>query len=142
MQDDMLILQPLVVLVAWSLVMMAWMYATRIPAISRMKIPLDPNVPGAEAMNKLPPEVRWKADNYNHLMEQPTLFYALALALALLGYGDGMNLYLAWACVLSRIVHSLVQAIGNNITLRFAVFNFSSLCLLIMTVNAIRLVFM
>ena len=83
------ILQPVVALLVWTFVMWVWMYATRIPAISQYKIELDSNVPPRDLMNKLPPSVRWKADNYNHLMEAPTLFYAVALTLAVAGAGNG-----------------------------------------------------
>ncbi|MBA4151583.1 MAG: hypothetical protein C0509_03390, partial [Acinetobacter sp.] len=86
----------------------------------------------------LPAEVRWKADNYNHLMEQPTLFYAIALALALLGQGDGINLWLAWTYVVIRVLHSLLQALVNKIELRFVLFFLSSLALIGLTVNALR----
>src|SRR5689334_13970708 len=104
------ILGPVVALVAWTMLMWAWMYATRIPAIYAMKMRLDPNAPRGEQMATLPPNVRWKADNYNHLFEQPTIFYAIALTPALMGQGGGLNLTLAWAYVGVRVVHSLVQA--------------------------------
>ena len=71
------ILAPLVALILWSFVMWAWLYATRIPAIVKNRIRLDPHRPAAEFNAQLPAEVRWKADNYNNLMEQPTLFYAV-----------------------------------------------------------------
>ena len=74
-------------LVLWSLVMWAWLYATRIPAMVRLKVEYDPRRPSSEFDSVMPPEVRWKADNYNHLMEQPTIFYATALTLALMGIG-------------------------------------------------------
>jgi hypothetical protein len=134
------ILAPLVALVVWSLVMWAWMYATRLPAIFRTRMKLDPYAPRGEQMNQLPPEVRWKADNYNHLMEQPTLFYAITLALALLGEGAGLNAGLAWGYVALRVVHSLVQALINKIELRFTLFVLSSLVLVALTFNAARAV--
>jgi hypothetical protein len=90
---------------------------------------------------RLPPEVRWKADNYNHLMEQPTLFYAVALTLALVGAGDGINLTLAWAYVGLRVVHSLIQAMVNIIVLRFGVFMAASMVLLALAVRAAMTVF-
>jgi hypothetical protein len=93
------ILAPLIALVLWSFVMWAWLYATRIPAIVRNRIVLDPQRPAEEFRAQFPASVRWKADNYNHLMEQPTLFYAVTLALALLGAGAGLNLALAWLYV-------------------------------------------
>ncbi len=132
------ILAPVVSLVAWSMVMWAWMYVTRIPAIRRARMKLDPNARRGEQMSTLPPEVRWKADNYNHLMEQPTLFYAVALSLALLGRGGGANLALAWAYVGMRVVHSIVQATWNKIEVRFSTFFLSSLLLVALVVDACR----
>lgn len=130
------ILAPVVALISWSMVMWAWMYATRIPAIGAAKMQLDSNAPRGEQMSSLPPNVRWKADNYNHLMEQPTIFYALAISIALLGEGNGVNLYLAWAYVVLRIIHSLVQSVSNKIEIRFLLFALSNVPLLALTVNA------
>ena len=130
------ILAPIVALVAWTMVMWLWMYLTRIPAISRAQMKLDPNAPRGEQMSQLPASVRWKADNYNHLMEQPTLFYAICLCLALMGLGEGSNLLMAWGYVGLRVVHSLVQVLINKIELRFAVFMLSSLLLIGLTFNA------
>src|ERR1700751_1171486 len=107
--------------------MWAWLYATRIPAIRKNKIALDPQQ-SKEAFNaQKPPNVRWKADNYNHLMEQPTLFYAVALVLALVNAGSAFDSGLAWTYVGLRIVHSLVQATVNIILFRFAIFMAASL---------------
>jgi hypothetical protein len=117
------------------------MYATRIPAIRNAKLVLDPNAPRGEQMATLPPRVRWKADNYNHLMEQPTVFYAVALALGVIGEGGGTNATLAWVYVALRVVHTFVQTLVNKIEVRFGVFVLSSLVLIALTVNAARVVF-
>lgn len=130
------ILAPIVALVAWSMIMWTWMYATRLPAMFKAKMKSDPYAPRGEQMNQLPANVRWKADNYNHLMEQPTIFYAIALTLALMDAGSGINLTLAWAYVGLRVAHSLVQAIINKIELRFVIFVLSSLALIGLTFNA------
>ena len=135
------ILAPVMALVLWSLVMWAWLYATRIPAMRKARIRLDPDVPPGTLTQTLPPQVRWKADNYNHLMEQPTIFYATALALAVAGSGGGLNLWLAWAYVGLRIAHSLVQALVNLILLRWALFMASSLVLVVLAVRAAMRVF-
>ena len=135
------ILTPIVILVAWSLVMWLWMYATRLPAMGRMKMRLDPEVPPKTLMEQLPASVRWKADNYNHLMEQPTLFYAIALVLAVNEAGSGLNVIFAWFYVILRIIHSLVQTLGNNIMIRFAVFMLSTICLIGLTWGALVVVF-
>ncbi|MGB1581203.1 MAG: MAPEG family protein [Nevskiales bacterium] len=138
---DTAILQPVIALVAWSMLMWLWMYITRIPAIQKAKMQLDPEAVNGVQMSTLPAKVRWKADNYNHLMEQPTIFYATAISLALLGAGSGINLTLAWGYVGLRVVHSLVQSLVNKIEVRFAVFSLSSLLLIAMIFNAACLVF-
>jgi hypothetical protein len=135
------ILAPPIALVLWSFVMWGWLYATRIPAITRNNIVYDPRRPAHEFHDQLPAQVRWKADNYNNLMEQPTLFYAVTLTLAMLGAGGDLNICLAWLYVLLRIAHSLVQAVINAVMLRFALFMAGSLVLLVMSVRAALIVF-
>ena len=134
-------LAPVIALVAWTAVMWGWMYATRIPAILRLRIRLDGNLPRGEQMATLPPRVRWKADNYNHLLEQPILFYAIALSLALLDDTSTMSVALAWSYVALRVVHSLWQALVNRIPVRFALFAVSSLVLFALLARAAMQVF-
>jgi hypothetical protein len=135
------ILGPVIALVLWSFVMWFWLYATRIPAMAKAKVKLDPSRTAADLAALLPPNVRWKADNYNHLMEQPTLFYAVALSLAVLGGGDSLNSWLAWAYVALRVLHSLVQATVNVILVRFTIFAVASIVLLIMAIRTALLIF-
>src|SRR5262245_5911423 len=125
---------PVLALVAWTFVMWVWMYATRIPAMQRAKIDVAELSRTGAALD-LPPEVARVADNYNHLHEQPTIFYAVALAAAVAGAGDALNVGLAWFYVATRVAHSLVQATRNVIPLRFAVFALGSLTLLLLLVR-------
>jgi hypothetical protein len=134
------ILAPVTALLLLTCVMWLWMYATRLPAVSQAKMRLDPYLPKGHQMAELPAQVRWKADNYNHLLEQPTLFYAVAFTLALLGAGDGLNLALAWAYVGLRIIHSLHQALWNKIEVRFLIFAVSSLVLIALVMRAAMLI--
>jgi hypothetical protein len=137
------ILKPAVVLMAWTMLMWAWMYATRIPAMRAAKLdPNDLSKPGAAKLDALlPPQVQWKAHNYNHLHEAPTVFYAVAIVLAIVGEGAGYNLWLGWLYVAVRILHSLVQATVNVIVLRFAIFAVSSLVLAVLVARAAMAVF-
>jgi hypothetical protein len=135
------LLAPVLVLVLWTAVMWAWMYATRIPAIVNARMRLDPMAPRGQQMSELPARVRWKADNYNHLLEQPPLFYATALALVLMGDVSSTSLWLAWAYVALRIVHSLWQALVNHIQTRFALFSLSSLVLFALAIRAAMILF-
>lgn len=130
------LLGPVIGLALWTFVMWAWMYATRIPAIRRARMQLDSDAPRGQQMSELPARVRWKADNYNHLMEQPTVFYAVALALAVLGDESHASLVLGWAYVGLRVAHSVLQATVNKIEARFALFLLSGLVLLALTVRA------
>lgn len=130
------LLVPVVTLVAWTFVMWLWMYATRIPAMRRAEMKLDATAPRGEQMATLPAHVRWKADNYNHLMEMPTLFYAIAIVLSLVSNDPSLDAKLAWAYVALRVVHSVFQASINRIEIRFVLFVFSSFVLLAMTVRA------
>jgi hypothetical protein len=130
-------LAPVLALVAWTLVMWIWMYATRLPAMQRARVdPQDAARPGSLA-GLLPASVNRVADNYNHLHEQPTIFYALMFYLALAGGADATAAALAWAYVGLRVVHSLVQATHNRVVLRFVVFATSSLVLLTMTAREV-----
>ena len=137
------ILAPVIALIAWSLAMWVWMYATRIPAMNAAKIDTKNLVGGSGADLKavIPAQAQWPADNYNHLMEQPTLFYAVALVLALVGGGGGLNLWIAWAYVGLRVVHSVVQATFNRVIIRFSIFSLSTLCLIALTIHAAMHVF-
>lgn len=132
------ILQPVVVLTIWTMVMWAWMYATRIPAMGKANLSDEEltTLTSAKLDTALPPHVQWKAYNYNHLHEAPTVFYAIAIILAIIGEGDGTNAALGWAYVGLRVVHSLIQATVNKVMLRFAVFVLSSLVLMALILRA------
>jgi len=132
------ILAPVVALVAWTLVIMIWMVVTRFAAMRRKGISLKGRVGTRTGALEgvIEDHVNWKAHNYTHLVEQPTLFYAIALTLALLDFGGGINLYLAWAYVALRIAHSLVQVTVNIVLYRFILWILSSLALIGLTVHA------
>lgn len=143
MMTGMGILQPVIALAGWTMVMWAWMYVTRIPAMSKAGIDgtkLVGSTPGS-LREKLPETVSWKADNYNHLHEAPTVFYAVAITLAIIGQGDGLNALLGWIYVGLRVAHSLVQATVNRVMVRFVLFALSSLVLIALTLHAAMALF-
>ena len=137
------ILKPVAVLAAWTMVMWLWMYFTRVPAMQKAGIDVGKLTGGTgRALDDLlPGKVQWIAHNYNHLHEAPTVFYAVALSLALIGQGDGLNAMLAWVYVGLRIVHSLVQALWNRIAVRFVLFVLSSIALIALVVRLVLAVF-
>ncbi|MEP3224643.1 MAG: MAPEG family protein [Parasphingorhabdus sp.] len=132
------ILAPAALLVIWSLIMLFWMASTRLPAAKKLGIDITekPGGRGPDIDPSMPDKVAWKSHNYTHLMEQPTLFYATVVILAISGAGTGLNLWLAWTYVVLRIVHSIWQVTVNLVNVRFMLFLASTICLIIMAVNA------
>lgn len=137
------ILQPTVALMIWTMIMWAWMYATRIPAMQKAQVDVNRLVsdPDASLDRTLPASVQWKAHNYNHLHEQPTVFYAVAIVLAMIGEGDGPNAFLAWIYMGLRVIHSIVQVTANKVMVRFVLFALSSLVLIVLIADAAIAVF-
>ncbi|MEL7680440.1 MAPEG family protein [Citromicrobium bathyomarinum] len=127
------ILQPVVALMIWTMIMWVWMYATRIPAMQKNP-DIDANrlvgATGASLRAMLPDRVNWKADNYNHLHEQPTVFYAVGIVLAIIGAGDGVPALLAWIYAGLRVIHTIVQVTANRVLVRFVLFAVSSIVLM------------
>ena len=136
------ILSPVVALLLLTSAVWVWMYITRLPAVRQAGMKLDPHLPKGQQMSELPARVRWKADNYNHLLEQPTLFYAVALTLALLGAGEGLNVTLAWCYVGLRVVHTLQQTLWNKIEVRFVLFSLSTLVLITLIIRAASVIWL
>ena len=137
------IFAPAVALVLWSLLMLAWLAAARLPAMARAGIALG-TIVGSRGVNLegvVPDRVNWKSHNYTHLMEQPTIFYATVVILGVVGAGDGINLMLAWAYVVLRIAHSVVQSVWNRVAVRFVLFSAATVALLLLALNAARAVF-
>ena len=130
------ILGPAIALMIWTMIIWVWMYATRIPAMSKAPGIESPakmvGSTGASLRQELPDPVNWKADNYNHLHEAPTLFYAIVIILAILGQGDGMNAFLAWIYTGLRVAHSIVQVTANRVIVRFVLFALSSVVLMVL----------
>ena len=132
------LLGPIVTLVAWTLVMLGWLAVRRGLAVKAAGIDIGKK-PGGRGQNLegvLPDEANWPAHNYAHLMEQPTLFYAIVFALIVMDMDVAINVWLAWGYVAVRIIHSIFQATVNVVKIRFALFLLSTLCLVGLTVHA------
>ena len=133
------ILVPVVALVAWTLLIMLWMLVSRFMEFRRLGVTVGKIPPGSRGVDlegRADPRAQWKSHNYNHLMEQPTLFYAIAITLALMDFGGGINYWLAWGYVGLRIVHSVVQSTINIVAVRFTIFALATFCLLGLTIHA------
>jgi hypothetical protein len=130
------IIHPVVALIAWTMIMWIWMYATRLPAVGKIKPDFNAIKTGKQLREVLPERTNWVADNYNHLLELPVVFYAVCFALAFMGMGGGLNLTLAWAYVGLRVMHSLWQCLVNAIPVRFVLFALSSLVLMALALHA------
>ena len=128
------LLAPVVALVAWSIVMCFWLAIARAPQLKGRKIPEGTR--GVDLEREQPGRSHWPAHNYQHLMEQPTIFYAVVFALILMGFDAHINVYLAWGYVAFRIAHSIFQATINVVPVRFVLFLLATLCLVGLTTHA------
>jgi hypothetical protein len=135
------ILAPAAVLVLWSLVMLLWTAQSRFGAMAKSGMDLKEAKPGGRGKDLeglLPDKANWKSHNYTHLMEQPTIFYPTALILAVMGAG-AIDVALAWAYVVIRVVHSIYQSTVNRVPVRFMMFFASTVCLIVLAVRAVML---
>jgi hypothetical protein len=130
------LISPVIALVAWSLIVWIWMYVTRIPAMAQAGVKAEEGRFARELNSRMPAYARQVADNYNHLMEQPTIFYAICFALQFLEQTQAINIGLAWTYVALRVLHTLVQALVNIVPVRFLVFVLSTLVLMALTFHA------
>ena len=128
------VLNPMLAMIAWSGCVVAMLMATRIPVVLKYWGKLQQAMHSDEMRPKLPARMRYVTDNYNHLLEQPTLFYATVVYIHLAGTATGLTVSLAWAYVVTRVVHSVVQLSVNNVSWRAAVFALSSLILLVVII--------
>ena len=133
-------LAPAAVLVAWTLVMLFWIAGTRLPAASKAGIDIGSSVGsrGQDLDGRISDKVNWQAHNLTHLHEQPTLFYAVCVIIAIMGANAGDTLA-AWIYVGLRIAHSLWQSLVNKVSMRFVLFLASSFVLIYLTYRALAL---
>ena len=133
------ILAPAAALVVWSIIMLFWMAGTRLPAMKKVGIDLGTAVGGrgVDIDPNVPPSVAWKSHNYAHLMEQPTIFYATIMILAITGAVTPLLVSFAWGYTILRVLHSVWQATVNKVSIRFVLFLLSSICLTILAVHAL-----
>ena len=135
-----LILQPVLFMGVLSLVMMLLMYATRIPAakvLEQQGVDLQKLSHPSQLGGVFPSRVERFADNYNHLWEQPTLFYAVVLVIWALGHTDSTHLIAAWTYCGLRCVHSIVQVTINHVWVRFSLFILSWVALATMLIREV-----
>lgn len=122
------LLTPIFVLVLWTSAVFL------VLAFGRVKYTKNPQdaAHSKDLKGTMPDWVERAADNYNHLFEQPVAFYALTLCIAVINDFDSFMVQLAWAFVVLRIMHSLVQLTFNLVLLRFFIFVMGWLVLALM----------
>lgn len=128
-------LTPALALIIWTLVMLLVMYKRRIPAMQAISKRTQDFIDDPKLGEKMPARARWAADNYNHLHESPTIFYALMFVIFLMELVTPLALYCAWAYVIIRVIHSIVQITSNAVMVRFSLFILSTIMLIIMALS-------
>lgn len=128
------------VLALWTLIMLGWAGIARSSAMAKAGVDIKTAAPGRRGVDLegvLPPATNWKSHNYTHLLEQPTLFYAILVFLHLSGGDTPLTQGFAWAYVALRILHSLWQATVNRIPVRFTIFLLATICLFVLAALAV-----
>ena len=136
------ILGPAAVLILWSLVVLMWMTTTRFSAFAKGGVSVGKSARGGRYVDvepNMPAKVNWVSHNFTHLMEQPTLFYAVVAVLAIAGDSSEVSLAAAWGYVGFRIAHSLWQGLVNIVKVRIVLFTLSTICLFVLSINAVRI---
>jgi len=139
--DASAILQPVIVVAVLSVAMTFWMLVTRIPKMSKLGIDPQQARNTSKLLDLLPSETTRISNNYNHLFEQPTVFYAVAISIAVLGHVDPVNVGCAWVYAGLRVVHSLVQATIDIVMIRFSLFMLSSVALAVLIIREALVIF-
>ena len=124
------ILNPMLAMMAWSGLIVAILLMTRIPVVIKQWGNLQFAKHSDELRPKMSEKFRYVTDNYNHIFEQPTLFYAVLIYIQLAGTANQTNISLAWAYVFLRVIHSSIQLTSNNVSWRAASFATASLILM------------
>lgn len=109
------LLQPVAALLAWSMVVWAWMYLARVAAVLQHR------------RGRQSRAAQWINANFAHLMEQPTLFYATVMGLIATHDTARLSVLLAWAYAVLRVAHSLWQVAGGARGVRLVLFGLSTL---------------
>lgn len=134
------ILAPAALLVAWTIIMLFWIIPARFGAIAKLQdksaLAAKQGVRGNDLEGVIPDKANWPAHNHTHLHEQPTLFYAVVVILAIMGPG-ALDVLLAWVYFSLRVVHSLWQVLVNTVPVRFALFLLSTIALIVLAVRAV-----
>lgn len=113
-------LYPVFALAAWTFLVLMRLAATRFKSELR---PADFVIGESE---RVPLKARLANRNYQNLLELPVLFYVVCLLLYVGNAASGTAVWLAWAYVALRVLHSLVHLTYNNVMHRFAFFALSN----------------
>lgn len=130
--DQALIFQPMGALVALTFLVLGFIPFRRFQAAFGGKVKRDDFKFGESA--NVPGHVSIPNRNYMNLLELPLLFYVLCLTLFVSERVTEIQLYLAWAYVALRALHSLVHLTFNHVLVRLIFFALSNLVLITMWV--------
>ena len=128
------VLLPLLCMVFLTFAVWVYLFALRIPEISRRKINPDKLRDRAEA-HKLLPDSAAASNNLKNLFELPILFYLAAMLAMLLLIQDSLLVLLAWGFVVTRVIHSLIHCTYNRVMHRFFAYFLSCLFLLLIWIR-------
>ncbi len=134
------ILEPVLAMILLHAVVWILMTVIRGKAMSQTGMKLE-DAKHTSDLKQLPSYARQVADNYNHLFELPTLFYALVFYIWAMGHTDTIHVWCAWGFFVSRVIHSIVQSTINKVSIRFAIFAIGWILVVIMSIRELLIIF-
>jgi hypothetical protein len=120
---------PMLSLMLLTMVVWFWLYVKRIGYMKVHNIHPQSLFSRVRLLEILPDAIQAPANNLNNLLELPIIFYALCLMNSQQTNVSNTLVYLAWAYVALRVIHSLIHCTYNKVMHRFAVYSSSSLVL-------------
>ncbi len=135
------ILLPLLVQVLLTFMVWIYLFALRIPEISRKKINPQDLRDRAEAHQLLTVSAA-ASNNLKNLFELPVLFYVAVLLSLVLMIQDMLLVQLSWGFVVFRMVHSVIHCSYNNVTHRFITYATSCLFLMFIWIRLASFILM
>jgi hypothetical protein len=128
------ILFPVLALAFWTMLVLGLVPLARVRAVQRRDCNVGDFRYGESA--RVPANVSLPNRNYMNLLELPVLFYVVCIVAFAAGAVSALSVWLAWAFVVGRVIHSIIHLSYNNVMHRltaFAICNFLLLALLVVT---------
>ncbi|WP_439498496.1 MAPEG family protein [Bosea sp. (in: a-proteobacteria)] len=128
------LIYPALAQILWTFVVLCIMFQRRRVAFASKAVRV---ADVAVSTERYPEPARLAAANYANQFETPVIFFALIMLAMEVGATGTVMAVLAWAFVLTRIVHTFIHVGSNRLLKRAVVFGLGVACLFCMWVGIV-----